>query len=208
MIKTSIFSLFVLLASTAAADVLLVSQSGHWGATCPHVVCSAPGDSWSYSFEIDSVLATNVVVGPGGPINNFEFLLNGVPVPSLSNAYNEAGFFPSFNDGGFALFPTTVPEPTVFGMWTGLFDIPPGQIQLIPANLRAGVYPVANFNECGGDAPGCMGWESVFGTDDAMLGPVVISRVPEPASVTLVATMLLVTAFMLRKRVVLTTNKR
>ena len=52
--KTLLLSCLLLLffaGRASAQEMDTISQSGLWGTSCPPVVCSHPGDSWSYSFE-------------------------------------------------------------------------------------------------------------------------------------------------------------
>lgn len=209
--KLLTFSLFLFAATTASADVDVVSQSGVWGATCPPIICSAPGDSWSYSFHVDSILTSILNVGPQGPISDFEFLLNGSSIPSLADAFNAVEFFTGPLDGGFSLQPETslssggTPQPQ-FGEWTQLFSQAP--VGLVPADLIPGVYPVVTL-----DSPQCsffcgfeqFMWSDDLGgghfADDFTPGPVVITDTPEPTSVILLLTMLLALLFVARKRI-------
>lgn len=205
-------SLFLFAATTASANEYVVSQSGIWGATCLPVICSAPGDSWSYSFHVDSVLTSIINVGPQGPIWDFEFLLNGSEVASLADAFNAVEFFSAPLDGGFSLLPETfltpggTPEPQ-FGQWTQLFNS--AGVGQVPAYLIPGVYPVVPR-----DSPQCShgcGFEEFIGqgfADDFTPGPVVITDIstPEPASVILMSTMLLALLFVMRKRIALGDN--
>lgn len=213
--KLLTFGLFLFAATTASADVDVVSQSGVWGATCPPVICSAPGDSWSYSFQVDSVLTSLINVGPQGPISDFEFLLNGSAITSLTDAFDAAEFFSAPLDGGFSLLPETflspggAPQPQ-FGEWTQLFS--PAAVGLVPAYLIPGVYPVVAL-----DSPQCSVacgfeqfiWSDALGgghfADDFTPGPVIITDIstPEPTSMILMATMLLAFLSVVRKRIVL-----
>jgi len=202
MIKTSVFTLFLLIGCTANADEYLISQSGTWGPTCPAVVCSAPGDSWSYSFRIDPVLNLMSPFAPAGAISDFEFVLNGSPVASLTNAYSEAGFFFGNNDGGFTLLPNG--NAVTFSFWTQLFDLGPGpNPPVVPAYLKQGTFPVNNVKQllqCQSSSCRELGGEDVFGSDDALLGPVIITAVPEPKSLTLLGTLLIGAAFLVKRR--------
>ena len=203
---------FLLVASTASADGLSlysVSQSGEWGLTCPPVVCSEPGDSWSYSF-----VTTSVIYGPGAwvsPVTDFQFSLNGILVPSLTGAYIEALWFPEQNDGGFSL-QSYYEEPAVvtgpgsasgdpyggefigFGLWDQLFafprsDEPPAYFDSTFLPLVPGVYPITD--SCLPSPGGCVindPFEFLAGAVDLKLGPVVITQMPEPSTDGLVLT--------------------
>ena len=103
MSKISIIGLFLFVATTAYADIDQVTQSGQWGNVCPPVVCSQPGDSWSYSFLTDSDIPVIHLDESANPIWGFTFSLNGVPVSSLSGAFTDAAWFLESNDGGFAV---------------------------------------------------------------------------------------------------------
>jgi hypothetical protein len=189
MTKTSIFSFFLLGATTASADVIdLVTQSGKWGTTCPPIVCSQPGDSWSYSFLTDSHL-TPVAGDLETTITGFEFSLNGAPVIALTGKFDKAHWFAVSNDGGFTLLDSSqplAPQPIVFGFWVQLFALP-------SLTLNPGVYPVPQS-----PPPGT--FEELFGDRNIIPGPVVITATPEPSSIVLISTMLLVGS-MIRRRI-------
>jgi hypothetical protein len=198
MSKISIFGVFLFVATTAYADIDQVQQSGQWGAVCPPIVCSQPGDSWSYSFLTDSEI--NVTVeGITAPIWDFTFSLNGVAISALSDTFTDAIWFEESNDGGFALGNSVIG----FGFWDALFTISGGPFDTI-ATLNLGVHPIPSLT-----SP--RAWEAVFGaaseagigTINPLLipGPVVITSAPEPSSVILLLTMLLGTGFVARKRV-------
>lgn len=188
MSKIPMFGLFLFAASAVYADIDQVTQSGQWGTVCPPIVCSQPGDSWSYSFLTDSKIPFPSL---SAPISDFTFLLNGVPVfPVPLGTYNNALWFVAANDGGFS-----IPGAIEFGMWTQLFTTP---VPLSPsATLDPGVYPIL-------PSPS---FEDLFGADNLIhpneitFGPVVITDTPEPSSVILLLTILLRAAFVVRKRV-------
>jgi hypothetical protein len=201
MTKVHIFTLFIFGATTACANGLLVSQTGEWGATCPAVVCSAPGDSWSYSFQTDSELSL-LRASPTSTITDFAFFLNGIQIATLNNAYVNADWFVASDDGGFDLGPQS---PILFGRWTPLFAFTtlPFEATLVP-----GVYPVQSFSAFSQCMSSCLGWETFFGTTDFVPNPVVITNTPEPASLILVATMLVGMTFVVRKRIAWIALKR
>jgi len=190
MTKTSIFSFFLLGATTASADVMdLVTQSGKWGTTCPPIVCSQPGDSWSYSFLTDSHL-TPISGNIESAITDFEFSLNGAPIIALTGKFDKAHWFVSSNDGGFTLLDSSqplAPQPIVFGFWVQLFALP-------SLTLNPGVYPVPQNPPLGT-------FERLFGDQNIIPGPVVITATPEPSSIVLILTMLLGLGFVARKRI-------
>lgn len=72
-----------MLAAVGSATPLLVQLSGTWGATAPVSTWSAPNESWSWSFTIDSnPTPTFYVTGVEfvAPITSFTYVLNGSAV--------------------------------------------------------------------------------------------------------------------------------
>ncbi len=71
----------LLLPLAARADELLVvEESGVWGPTAPTTAESAPNESWSYSFLIDSnPSVTSYTLGESffAPFSDFTYMLNG-----------------------------------------------------------------------------------------------------------------------------------
>ena len=84
----------------AKADVYNLSGSGTWQAGSPTTAYSAPGDTWSFSFNLPGTIASN----PSTEATNFVYLLNGVSVPGAPSSIE---FFNSANLGLFDIhFPT------------------------------------------------------------------------------------------------------
>jgi hypothetical protein len=73
-------------ARLASGTTLMVSESGTFTAGTPVTLETAPGDSWNYSFELDSN-PTVYDVDPGyafaTTVSDFQFTLNGVSVNEL-----------------------------------------------------------------------------------------------------------------------------
>jgi hypothetical protein len=166
-----------------ASTLDLVAQSGTWGATCPAVVCSAPGDSWSYSFLTNSTLVFDESCCWDSPATDFEYELNGQPVDPPYGIYGgpiygPVRFFPGYNDGGFDF---ANPSPIYFGSWVQLFSplYPSNEAELVP-----GIYPVNPSLSAEGLLGGCYGYNGACGAPSQQLGfyagPVVITALPEP----------------------------
>jgi hypothetical protein len=209
--KVLAFSLFLFAAAPAFGDVDLVTQSGEWGATCPPIVCSEPGDSWSYSFLTDSnvVLNANANSNFGTTITDFEYSLNEVLEIAIEGAYL-ASWFPESNDGGFFIqFPPALEEfSPAFGLSAQLYTVspssPPGDCGFV--NQACTIAPGTYL-----EGPPASALEFLFGVgtpnvgagNNLIVGPIVITDIsaPEPTSVILLLTALLAVAFVLRKRI-------
>lgn len=124
MTKVHVGFLFLFTAVTAFADIDMVSQSGRWAAACPPVICSAPGDTWSYSFITNSVVISPLGFEIPDPISDFEYSINAVIVPSFTDKCNQVHREFWTQDGGFTLFCNSsggVGFGIDFGMWVQLF---------------------------------------------------------------------------------------
>ena len=188
-----LFLLLLVFAGRASADGMdLVTQSGVWGTACPPVACSQTGDTWSYSFLTPADLSGNGFNGlPTSIVTDFEWYLNGKPVTSLAEASEEATWFPQDDDGGFGNF------GPIFGFFDQLYANAP--CPTCTAVLVPGVYDVIN----GVSTEGLFGavWSPFFEGATGMgiiPGPVVITKVPEPSTLILIVTGLLVLAFIAR----------
>ena len=74
MRSLSLLLLFLATSIFHSARADLVTQSGTWGTTdCPAVVCSEPGDSWSYSFLTNSIVILDGITWDS-PITDFRIL--------------------------------------------------------------------------------------------------------------------------------------
>jgi hypothetical protein len=182
--KKSIFLFLLLLvfAGRASADGMdLVTQTIVWGTACPPGLCSQPGDTWSYSFLTPADLSKNV----------FNTL------PTSITTSGEVTWFPQNDDGGFELG----------GILFGLFDQLYGYVgcpdcfrppcPTCTAVLVPGVYDVIN----GVSTEELFGavWSPILGESGFIPGPVVITAVPEPSTLILIVTGLLVLAFIARR---------
>jgi hypothetical protein len=167
-LKTLLLTLALLFifADRASADSIdIVSQSGVWGASCPPVVCSAPGDHWSYSFETPTNLTFNSQIGLYTSMaTDFTFDLNGSAVNALPST-DQVVWFPEIDDGGFA-----VGSSIAFAMFQQLYT---GASS--PGQLVQGVYGMGQ------------GGEDLFGAygAGATAGSVVIHSLPEPPALLL-----------------------
>jgi hypothetical protein len=201
MTKVHVGFLFLFAVGTASADIDMVSQSGTWVTQCPSVLCSAFGDTWSYSFLTSSVV-TSPLTEINDPISDFEYSINGVIVSSLTVANGAVHWLFWTQDGGFQDSPLGIE----FGEWVQLFTTPAPGVQY--ATLNPGSYDLPlngyTFESIDGIS------NSFPGRPAAMIaGPLVItdlSAVPEPASICLQLTMLVGIAVIARKRLLETGN--
>lgn len=204
MTKAHAVLLFLFAVSTAFADVDMVSQSGQWGSVCPPVLCSTPGDTWSYSFLTSSDVSS-WYTGVPDPISDFQFSVNGVVVSSLSDAYGEAIWFPGSNDGGFTLLgPSGQCCFIVFGLWVPLFDYPPPGIHI--ATLVTGSYAAPSSSSYSFEGISDGSTDFPVGDPGLLAGPVIVTNLttPEPAAIIFQSTVLVGIAFILRKRLLKT----
>jgi hypothetical protein len=121
MTRLLLFSLCLFAANAVSADQYLVTDSGLWAATCPATVCTAIGDSWSFSFEVDSnpiPLSSTSGVQFISTIADFTYSRDGVPVPTITAG--QAIWFNSLLEGGL------------------LIVIPTGDISILAPQLYTG----------------------------------------------------------------------
>jgi hypothetical protein len=153
-------------ASVGSASPLLVQESGVWGISAPVTTWSAPNESWSYSFVIDSsptpssyLLGDNFIA----PFNNFNYLLNGVPVTTTPDAIE---WYSTNGEGGLI--------NVYFGGIT--FKVYGAQAYSGPESSPAilpGVYPLGSGSV----------FQSAGNTDQPLTGNLTITAVPEPATI-------------------------
>jgi hypothetical protein len=82
--------------SAAHAGSVTVSGSGTWGAGAPISIYTAPGDTWSFSFDLPDPLDAN----PTSLATNFQYVLEGSDV---STTLSSVEFFPLAVGGLFDL---------------------------------------------------------------------------------------------------------
>jgi hypothetical protein len=157
----------LLFASVGSASPLLVQESGVWGSSAPSTTWSAPGESWSYSFLIDSNPTPSTYL-PGdnfvAPFNNFNYFLNGVPVATTPDTIE---WYSTNNEGGLInIYFGGILTFKVYGAqaYSGSEDSP---------TILPGVYPLA-----GGSV-----FLSAGNTDQPITGNLTITAVPEPATI-------------------------
>jgi len=165
----------------ASGATEIVSENGTWGTDCPDVFCSAPGDTWSYSFDVDSqptVLNDNLGGDFEAAVSGFTFLDNGVVVPSLTDTVTEMTFYSAGDGGGFEDPDAVVNVYNVFPyqLYSGLESSP---------TIEPGVYPVAPAT-------------AIDDTTPATASAVTVT--PEPSLAILMLTALLAIALVARKR--------
>jgi len=173
MTKFLMLGLFLFVGTSAYADEDLVTQSGTWGTTCPAIVCSEPGDAWSYSFLTDSNVTYSSLYGAlVTSVMDFQYSLNGVLDISVTGEY-AALWFPQDNDGGFNLLNLPgLGSPIQFAQSLQLFTATGGyQCDLAePCTIAPGTY----------DEPGPVGTEWLFGVADINSQPWSGGFIPGP----------------------------
>ena len=148
---------------TARADISTISGSGTWDVTAPTSSYSGPGDTWSFSFNLPTTLASN----PTTEATNFTYLLNGVVVPGDPSNIT---FFDSANLG---LFDINFSNITVSFFSPTNTDVG-STLTLVPGMYATGI----SLNDAGSAGSGS------------------ISIAPEPPSLVLLGTALLLGAGM------------
>jgi hypothetical protein len=148
-------ALVLLLQGAASADVVLITGSGTWAANAPTTVVSAPGDTWSFSFDATTPISP---VDQTTTFSNFSYTLNG---SSVAETLTAVQFFPTAELGLFSLF-------FADGNFLGLYG---DQSYDTNNNLISGIYPAAiDVNNTGFP-------------DGVGAGVITIGAVPEPSSV-------------------------
>ena len=140
--------------SVAHAGTLMVSGSGTWGPDAPTSTYTAPGDTWSFSFDVPNPLDAN----PTSMATNFQYVLNGSPV---STTLSSVEFFAS-PDGG--LFDVNFTDGNSLNLY-GAQVFSTSDLSLIP-----GVYS-ANIDI------------NSFVGPPAGIGSGTVTIVPEPSSI-------------------------
>ena len=181
-------------AATPIGDTVVVSQDGTWGAAadCPPTFCSAPGDTWSWSFEID----TNPVAFNVDPDNDFEasitnfvFSENGSVIGSLSDTQTEVTFFSTANCGGLATDDDSTINECSDQLYAGSESSP---------TIQAGSYAALLTPQTGG-----CGGAPFEPCSTATFGDIVITpqpdQTPEPSTAFLMIVPLLSGAFVIRQ---------
>jgi hypothetical protein len=151
------------------AAPLLLSHNGIFGGNCNAPYCVAAGDTWAYSFELDSnplpfnISADSFEVA----ISNFRFLRNNSEVAQLANSQTVARFYASTSVGGW-----TSPD----GVYFLALSQSPLPRQLFQGSLAAPVFAVGDF--------GPISTTKVGGANQpGSPAPISITEpVPEPAS--------------------------
>lgn len=75
---------------SAHADTIdLVTVSGQWETPCPAPYCTAPGDTWTVSFEVDSTptpIAYTSGVSFESSVTDFSYSINGTLLASIAES--------------------------------------------------------------------------------------------------------------------------
>jgi hypothetical protein len=122
----TIAGLVLLLQGAASADVVLISGSGTWDTVAPTTPVSAPGATWSFSFDATTPIASDGTT----TFSNFSYLLNG---SSVSETLTAVQFFSTGDFGLFSLF-------LADGNFLGFYG---AQVYDTTSNLISGIYPAA-----------------------------------------------------------------
>lgn len=162
----SILTVCMLAQTAAGGGTVQISGSGTWGPDAPSTALSAPGETWSFSFNA----TTPVDVQNGAatePVSNPSYSLNGTPV--VSETMSSVTFFDSSLAGLFDL------EFPVSGSISDEVSLYGAQIFDASGNLIPGSYPAAI------DFDGKAGPPSGSGSGTVIVGASAL--VPEPSSV-------------------------
>jgi MYXO-CTERM domain-containing protein len=147
-----------LIAQTAArAGIVTVSGSGTWGADAPVSIYTAPGESWSFSFELPDPLDAN----PTSTATNFQYFLNG---SAVSTTLSSVEFF-SPGDGG--LFDLNFADGNSLNLYGDQAFSSPG-LSLIPGVYSSNIDINAFTGPPDGNGSGTV---------------TITSAVPEPSSI-------------------------
>jgi hypothetical protein len=157
----AVLTVCILLSSAAHAGEVLVTGSGTWGPNTITTPVSAPGDTWSISFDVSSPVPTDAVTSAS--FSNASYLLNGVaPSETISGVV----FYPTAQSGLFDLQFSGGDVVEFYG----------AQVYDAAGNLLLGTYPSANDVNT---STGVLGTGTGSGTVNLS------AAVPEPSSLIL-----------------------
>ena len=182
-----LFVTLCLFAATAAsADEYMVSQTGTWGTACPATFSCASGETWSYSFQIDSTpipLTYSSDHNFDAAITDFSYLLNGALVSALTAT--DVIWYSTADAGGFSI-PTShgsITIETASQLYSGSEAAPTIQTG---TTADSGTVPIS----IGGGIP--------FGATDTIVQRV---KTPEPSTYVLTTIGLGLLVLMRKRRV-------
>lgn len=151
----------------AGASSIYFTGTGTWDQATPTTAYSAAGATWQFSFYLPNVIASN----PTTQVTDFSYSLNGTPI--ATSLPGGIFFFPVSNGGGFDLYPT-IDNTSDVNVISVLFPYDVGS----DLTITSGVFQ-AGMELNDGLTPGS-------GT-----GTVTIAATPEPPSIILLGTALL-----------------
>ncbi len=194
--KFAFFAAFIAaLPLAASATQLIVQESGTWSSTAPTTTWSAPSETWSYSFLIDSN-PTPITYTTGQsfeiPFTSFTYDLNGVQVATTPSAIY---FYENNNTSLFGLYQVEFgPQNSL----SAVFSLEGSAAYSGPESsptMLTGVYTLVAGNYPNGSL-----FNSTSGYDN-LSGTVSIEPTPEPSSLVLLGTGLIgALEFLRRKR--------
>jgi hypothetical protein len=152
------------------------SGSGTWDPGTPTTAYSEAGATWQFSFALPGFLSSN----PTTQVTDFTYSLNGTTI--ATSLPGGVLFFPVVDGGGFDLYPTinNMSDPSVISL---LFPNDVGSnLNIVSGTFLTSIELNDGITAADGLSPG------------SGSGTVTITSVPEPASIILLGTALLLGA--------------